>query len=121
MNPEELLPVIAVKMIADPNYMVYIRLASPMASKAYFGERWAYAVALLAAHMWTLSAKRAGQTGVETYRAEGRLMQSFGGVGVIHDGLELTSYGMLYKTLVNQCGVGATTSNSDLLTNGMMQ
>lgn len=118
MSPEELIPVVAKQMLTDPNYLQWVELAKLGASQAFFGERWGYAVALLAAHNWTLSVKRGGQAGVETYRAEGRLMQSFGGVGVIRDGLELTSYGMLYKSLVKQCSVGASTSNHDLIVGG---
>ena len=118
MAPEELIPVIAKQMLQDPNYLTWVELAKLSADKAFFGERWNYAVALLAAHNWTLSVKRSGQAGVETYRAEGRLMQSFGGVGVIRDGFELTSYGMQYKSLIKQCSVSASTSNYDLLANG---
>lgn len=120
MTPEEVLAVIAVEMLSDPSYRTYITLAQNQTSQTYFGVNYALAVALLAAHMWVLNKKRAGESGVTTYRAEGRVMQSFGGIGVIKEGLRLTNYGMQYEDLVKSSGVAATTSAYDIVVSGLM-
>jgi predicted alternative tryptophan synthase beta-subunit len=93
-TPEEILIVIAPTMSATASYDVYIELAKQQTSSGYFGVHWGMAVALRAAHMWTLNSMRSGQSGVITYLMEGRLSKSFGGVGVIREELQLTNYGM---------------------------
>lgn len=72
------------------------------------------ATALLAAHYYVLDTKRAGAAGVETYKMEGRLALSYGGVGVIRDPLELSAYGMQYKAIRQSRTAGVTISDSTI-------
>jgi hypothetical protein len=98
-TPEEYIRVICSELYDTGSMNIYVEMASGVTSSTFFGEQWAMAVALLSAHYYILNSKRAGQAGVETYKMEGRLALSFGGLGVIRDQLELTSYGMQYKAL----------------------
>ena len=120
MTPEEILAIIASEMVTDPNYVNYISLAGLNHSQVVLGDKYNMATALLAAHMWVLNTKRQGESGVVTYLADGRRMKSYGGTGVIRDSLELTNYGMQYKTLISATVVGASTSNLDTVLSGLM-
>jgi hypothetical protein len=110
-TPEEILTVIAPSLMTTSGYQTYITVASGLTSPCFFGEQWAYATALRAAHLYTMNTVRKGQAGVETYLMEGRLAKSYGGFGVIRDNLELSSYGMQLKGLIDQMGVFATVTN----------
>jgi hypothetical protein len=90
-------------------------MASGMSSLAFFGDQWALAVALLASHYWYLAEKRTGQAGVETYKMEGRLAVSTGGVGVLRDSLDLSNYGMQYKTIRQSRMAGIAISDSSIM------
>jgi len=117
-TPEEWIPVIAPSMSLTSGYSLYIDEAKTITSSGYFGASWAKAVALRAAHEWTLNSRRGGQSGVETYLMEGRLSKSFGGVGVIRDSLQLTNYGMQLQELMSSMpgSVGGIASTTILTT-----
>jgi hypothetical protein len=100
-TPVEWITVIAPTMSVTSGYSLYIDEAAVITSSGYFGNSWAKAVALRAAHEWVLNSRRGGQSGVETYLMEGRLSKSYGGVGVIRDGLQLTNYGMQLLDLMD--------------------
>jgi hypothetical protein len=74
-------------------------MASGLTSEGFFGDQWTLATSLLAAHNYYLDSVRTGKAGVETYKMEGRLALSTGGVGVLRDPLDLTNYGMRYKAI----------------------
>lgn len=90
-------------------------MASGLTSPDFFGDQWALATALLACHNYYLDHPRAGQAGVETYKMEGRLAVSTGGVGVLRDPLDLTSYGMRYKSIRQGRMAGISISDSSIL------
>lgn len=115
MTPEEYVQIIYPALYASTSVSGYITIASGLASSDFFGEQWGYAVALLASHNYFLDNVRAGQAGVETYKMSGRLATSTGGVGVLRDELDLTSYGMRYKKLVWECNAGVSISDSSIL------
>ncbi len=117
-TPEEWITVLAPAMSLTTGYSLYIDEAKLVTSSGYFGANWAKAVALRAAHEWTLNSRRGGQSGVETYLMEGRLSKSFGGVGVIRDSLQLTNYGMQLQELMNSMSgsVGGIASSTILST-----
>jgi len=122
-SPEDWVEVIAPTMSLTTGYSLYIDEAKLVTSSGYFGASWAKAVALRAAHEWTLNSKRSGQSGVETYLMEGRLSKSFGGVGVIRDALQLTNYGMQLQDLMTSMpgsvgGVASTTILDNYLGGG---
>lgn len=119
-SPEELLPIYCPQMALTSGYSIYIDQAKLLTSSGFFGDFWALGVALRAAHMWTLNSKRPGTSGVETYLMEGRLSKSYGGVGVIRDGLQLTNYGMQLLDLMDSMpGSVGTVASSTILTTYM--
>ena len=115
-TPEEYIRVICAPLYDTGSMDVYVELASGVSSESFFGEQWAMAVALLASHYYVLNTKKGGQAGVETYKMEGRLALSYGGLGVIRDPLELTNYGMQYKALRQSRMAGISVSDSSIVT-----
>jgi hypothetical protein len=116
--PEEWIAVIAPTMSATSGYSLYIDEASAITSSGYFGNSWAKAVALRAAHEWALNSVRGGQMGgVITYQMEGRLSRSYGGVGVIRDGLQLSNYGMQLLDLMDSMPGSVGTVASEQIIN----
>jgi hypothetical protein len=115
MTPEEYIEVICPQLFVSEGLATYVTMASGMSSLAFFGDQWALAVALLAAHYWYLAESRRGQAGVETYKMEGRLATSTGGVGVLRDSLDLSNYGMQYKTLRQGRMAGIAISDSNIM------
>lgn len=115
MLPEEVIQIIYPALYASTSFSGYITLASGLASPAFFGDQWGLAVGLLASHNYYLDTVRAGQAGVETYKMAGRLAVSTGGVGVLRDPLDLTSYGMRYKALRQSMMAGISISDSTIL------
>lgn len=118
MTPEEILAVIAPELYANISAMtVYIALATQKLNYNFFGDtHFTMAIALLSAHMWVLNTKRGGQSGVITYEGAGRMLRSFGGVGVIREEYDLTNYGMQLKGLIHTMGHSITTSSVDIFT-----
>lgn len=114
-TPEEYIRVICSQLYDTGSMDVYVDMASGVTDAGFFGDQWAMAVALLASHYYILNTKRAGAAGVETYKMEGRLALSFGGLGVIRDQLELTNYGMQYKSLRQNRMAGISITDSALL------
>lgn len=115
-TPEEYIRVICSPLYDTGSMAVYVEMASGVSSESFFGEQWAMAVALLASHYYILNTKKGGQAGVETYKMEGRLALSYGGLGVIRDPLELTNYGMQYKALRQNRMAGVSLSDSTIVT-----
>lgn len=120
IEPEEIILIIAPTMSSTAGYATYIELAKQMTSSGFFGTNWNMAVALRAAHMWTLNSIRGGQSGVITYLMEGRLSKSFGGVGVIREELQLTNYGMQLLGLMDSMPGSVGTVASEQIINTYM-
>jgi hypothetical protein len=104
MTPEEILAVICPTMAATSGYEIYLSTAELMTSSGFFTDAYPLALALRAAHMFVINTQRQGRAGVETYLMEGRLAQSFGGVGVSKSNLQFTSYGWQLLDLIKQQG-----------------
>ena len=115
MTPEEIVQVIYPAFSTSEFVVEYITMASGLTSSEFFGEQWSLATALLASHNYYLDAVRTGQAGVETYKMAGRLASSTGGVGVLRDPLDLTSYGMRYKAIRQSRMAGISVSDSAIL------
>lgn len=111
MVANEILSIICSGLYSDPNMEGYVTLARDDISQCFFGANYEKAVALMAAHSYTLNTIRQSESGVITYKAAGRMMQSYGGVGVIRDDLELTNYGMQLKGLIRKSSVGASVTS----------
>jgi hypothetical protein len=98
---------------ADKN--TWISMASQEVSACYFGANRNRAVALLTAHMMTLTLRSGGESGdagAVTSKKEGDLSITYGSVGKVDDAdLGQTSYGRQYISLrrkSNAGGVGVT-------------
>lgn len=117
MTAEEIIAIIAPEMSALTNLSDRITLAQQQTSLSFFGANYNLAVAYRAAHTWALVTVRDGSSaGIVTYKAEGRLMLSYGGTGVIRDDLELTNYGRLLQKLIKTTGLGVmVTSENDII------
>lgn len=116
-TPEQILAVICPRLFDTADYQVYIDLAVSQTAQEHFGLQYDLAVALRAAHMWTINTKRNGQSGVVTYRMEGRLAESYGGIGVIRNELELTNYGLQLLQLMNTVKAPISTTNAYMMEN----
>lgn len=111
-TPEEIIAVICPTMLTIPGYQVYIDMATARTSQGFFHAQYELAIALRAAHMYTLNTKQGGQAGVVTYKMEGRLAVSYGGTGVIRDELELSNYGLQLKALIRSCTAPITNTSA---------
>lgn len=111
---EEILQVICPQFLTTSGYNVYLEMAEIETSSAWYGSAYEMALALRAAHMWTLNTQRRGQSGVVTYLMEGRLAKSFGGIGVVRHELELTNYGLQLQNLMKSRGPAITTTAQDI-------
>lgn len=118
MTTEEIIAIIAPQISVLPELASRIQLAQQQTSFSFFGANYTLAVAYRVAHQWALTTARNGaDAGILTYKAEGRLMVSYGGTGVIRDDLELTNYGRLLKKLIETTRLGVMiTSESDITT-----
>jgi hypothetical protein len=112
-TPVQILAVICPAMLATDNYQAYIDMATSETALEFFGAQYEKAIALRAAHSWTLNTKRGSQSGVVTYRMEGRLAESYGGIGVVRHELELTNYGLQLRELMKSMKaiIGVTDSS----------
>lgn len=114
MTPEEVFALICPAALTTSGYNQYLYLAGTLTSSGFFQEQYALAVALRAAHLWVLNAKRRGQAGVETYLMEGRLAKSYGGIGVLDNELKFTSYGWQLYNLIHAQGPAMAITSNDI-------
>lgn len=115
MTPEEILAVLCPNFLTTFGYEVYIELSTNQTDATFFGSNYNYAIALRAAHMWTLDTKRGGQSGVIVGQVEGKLSRFYGGVGVIRKDLELTNYGMQLISLIRETQPGVSVASMDAI------
>lgn len=101
-----LFDLVAPELAESANKQESIDLADGQTSKVVFKEQRAYAVALLAAHILTISARK-GQSGQLSSLKEGSLSIGYGGVG--EDALAVTSYGAELLRLRRSFVIGART------------
>jgi hypothetical protein len=111
-TPEEYLAVVCPSMMTVSGYENYITLAETLTSSGFFGTNYGFAVALRAAHLYTLAAKRRGEGGMITQKTEGRLSVTYGGIGNITSELMMTSYGMQLQGLIQSNTVAGTISDT---------
>lgn len=95
----------------------FIALARDETSRDFYGKNYEKAVALLACHNYFVSVDNGGGAGVLTYKAEGRMMVSYGGVGVIRNYLELSGYGRQLLDLMSKSGPIASSCSSFAIEN----
>lgn len=85
---------------------VFIDIAEKYVYREYFGKSWTIAMNYFASHIGTLEdrAENDGAIGGVSSKREGDISISFSQVnGNSEYSLSLTSYGIQYKTLLNNC------------------
>lgn len=104
-TPSQILSVIAPQFDALPGRDVYLEMAEQRTSKTAFGEKYAQAVALRAAHDMLLdTTRKLGETGSISSKSEGQLSVgfaavAFGGNGAWAD-LAQTHFGARLRGLI---------------------
>ncbi len=111
---EEYIALICPTLTTISGYAAYVSLAESLTSASYFGDNYEFAVALRAAHLYTVNTKRSGESGYVTQKTEGRLSKSFGGLGIMKSELMGSTYGMQLLALINATNAGVVVANSDI-------
>ncbi len=86
---------------------IYVELATESTSEDYFGTKYNYAIALRAAHNYTIDSSRTdGTGGAITGKTEGRVsIQYWNSIpNSDHSGLNQTTYGQKLKALMRSIG-----------------
>jgi len=102
-----ILDAIAPGFNANPSAATFIEMATAETNAGYFGAFYNKAIALRAAHEWTLSTRAGNESGALSSRRLGPAAVSFqpsaGG-----SSLSLTRFGRELESLINRAGVGAS-------------
>lgn len=109
MTAADILQAICPILYNDPARDTFIALARDETSLDFFGSNYEKAVALLAAHNHYVAIGNGGGAGVVTYKMEGRMAVSYGGIGVIRGYLELSGYGRQLLDLMTKSSPVAST------------
>ncbi len=111
---EEYIAIICPTLTTISGYASYVALAETMTSTTFFGDKYEFAVALRACHLYTVNTKRSGESGYVTQKTEGRLSRSFGGLGLMKTELMGSTYGMQLLDLIKSTNAGVAVANSDI-------
>jgi hypothetical protein len=84
---------------ADPALAIYTDIAGQSVSVAYWGTRYALALALQIAHIWSLSQRSEAAGGAVSGMSEGKMSISYA-TGSVADDLSQTSYGRQLKSMM---------------------
>jgi hypothetical protein len=99
---DQIVQTICSSLAASPNKDIYIQMADEITSTSIFGSNRARAVALRAAHMFTLDSRLNGEAGAIQSETEGRLSVSYsiGSSNRVED-LQQTHYGIQLRGLIH--------------------
>lgn len=111
MTAVDIIQAIYPTLYNDASRDVHISLARDETSATFYGVNYEKAVALLACHNYFVTVSNGGGAGVLTYKAEGRMMVSYGGVGVIREYLELSAFGRQLLGLTSKTSPAASTTS----------
>lgn len=103
LSVNQIISTICKGLMADAALDNYIQMATEQTSSTYFGVNRNRAIALRAAHMWTLdknSNRTNGEAGAIQTKTEGRLSLSFAVSSNSEDDLSQTHYGRQLKSLM---------------------
>ena len=119
MTAVEIIQAIYPTLYNDASRDAHIFLAREETSSVFYGTNYEKAVALLACHNYFVTVANGGGAGVLTYKAEGRMMVSYGGVGVIRNYLELSAFGRQLIQLTSKTSPAASTTSGFAIENLM--
>ncbi len=102
LTATQIISTICSGLAADPDLEVYLEMAENQTSNTHFGVNRSRAVALRAAHMWSLNSpyRNNGEAGAVQSKTEGRLSLSFSVPGDKLDDLNQTHYGVQLRNLI---------------------
>lgn len=97
----------------------FIDLAKTLTSSGFFGDMYEYAVALRAAHLYTIFINRQGEGGSVVQKTEGRVSITYSTDRQSSDNeLSTTAYGLQLLSLMKNKGtVGIIVGNTDIYNN----
>lgn len=107
MTTLEIVQVIAPELATDPNYASFVSLAQARTSTTFFGANYELAVALRAAHSWSMTKRKPGEAGAVTSRRMGPVSTSYAALPGRDSSLSLTTYGNELLDLINGAGPAA--------------
>ena len=99
-GPEQLIQTICPSLAGSPSLPEYVGMAVGMTDQGFFGAQYAQAIALRAAHMYTLDQRTMGVGGAITGMTEGRLSIQYSANQNDSDDLSQTHYGKRLKGLM---------------------
>lgn len=115
-TPEQIAAVICPKLAASPMLEDYITMAASICDSGFFSTLWPRAVALRAAHDFTLDMRTLGESGAVVSKSEGRLSLAFSHGGKVINDLDQTSYGVRLKELIRIGSAGVSVGYADAQT-----
>ena len=116
LSPTQYLAAICPQLAADANLSVYLEMATNQVSGCFFGTNYNMAVALRAAHIYTLAQRPLGDSGQISSKREGDLSVSYSTTSGESGGDDLnqTHYGKQYMQLAKQSGAAMSVLGADL-------
>jgi len=116
---DDLIATICPSLDINVNKDIYVEIATSSLNELYFGTQYNYAIALKAAHVFTIDndpARTNGMAGLVTGRQEGRNSMRYW--NSVSDGsasdLNMTHYGQRLKALMKVCRGGALIGNPEV-------
>lgn len=107
MTAAQYISAICPTLAADPSLAVFLDMAESQTGGSFFGSNRALAVALRAAHIFTVCRRSMGAAGSISSMEEGSLNLAFASSGETGD-LSQTSYGLQLKNLMKSSGPGVS-------------
>ena len=104
-TPSQIISAICPNLAADASLPVFLDMAVQATDSAFFGADYSQAVALRAAHLYTMT-RPGREGGAVMSKTEGRLSMSFAAPSgaAANSSLSLTSFGQELKTLIRRHG-----------------
>lgn len=116
LTTTEILSAICPALVTDPSYSVYVQMAEQRTSSCFFGANYTMAVALRAAHQFTLAQRTLGESGTISSKSESKISISFvNAVGAKDKALAQTHYGLTLLELIDATSPAASIAVTGIL------
>jgi len=115
---DQFLEILCPSLYNSDSKAIYVEIATASTGESFFGFQYSYAVALRAAHDYTIDKTRAdGAGGMVTNKTEGRTSISYWNAIPKGDSsnLSATTYGQRLKALIRSIGSGISIGAPDVL------
>ncbi len=113
----EIVTAICPDLASSPAYDVFTKIAEQRTDRGFFGDNYTLAVALRASHMFVLSQRPNGESGMISSKSEGKLSLSFAASNSAKSGVDLTqtSFGVQLLELIENQGPGVSIALTGVL------